>query len=316
MSYDEQFVQEKIEAKLRKIAARRAGVKSSNDQRFFNAHKNDDYYKGVLDSVNSDLKLCGFSIAGSILDLGSGCGTFVKVCKDHNLEVAGVEPDREVIEVAKLKGVGGDIVKGVGEYLPFREESFDVITSMSVLEHVQSPQKVLCESIRVLKRKGFFWLSVPDYSRSFYEGHYDLFWLPLMPKKIAKIYVRLRGRTDAKFIDSIQYITRRDVVNALRNLNVRMIDMEDARIDYVCRRAQAQVRTDCLVKIQDHGKIQSRRWRNIVKSLKWIGFGEKALARLCELYCSMLISISIFILILKNELRLKKGNIVLVVQKF
>jgi len=187
---------------------------------------------------------------------------------------------------------------------------------MSVLEHVQSPQKVLCESIRVLKRKGFFWLSVPDYSRSFYEGHYDLFWLPLMPKKIAKIYVRLRGRTDAKFIDSIQYITRRDVVNALRNLNVRMIDMEDARIDYVCRRAQAQVRTDCLVKIQDHGKIQSRRWRNIVKSLKWIGFGEKALARLCELYCSMLISISIFILILKNELRLKKGNIVLVVQKF
>jgi len=314
--HDEQFVQEKIEAKLREIAARRAGVKPPNDQTFFNAHKNDDYYKGILDSVHSDLKLCGFSIAGDILDLGSGCGTFVKVCKDHNLEATGVEPDCEVIEVAKLKGVGGDIVRGVGEYLPFEEESFDVITSMSVLEHVQSPQKVLCESIRVLKRKGVFWLSVPDYSRSFYEGHYKLFWLPLMPKRIAKIYVRLRGRTDTKYLDSIQYTTRKGVINALQNLNVRMIDMKDARIDYVRRQARAQARTHCFVRIRDPGKIETRSWRKIVKFLKWIGFGEKALARLCELYCSMLISIPIFILILKEKLRLKKGNIVLVVQKF
>jgi len=133
-----------------------------------------------------------------------------------------------------------------------------------------------------------------------------------MPKRIAKIYVRLRGRTNTKHIDSIQYITRRSVMNALLNLNTRVIDMDETRINYVHKQAQVQARTDCLTKMVTPGKIQSRYWRNVIEFLKWAGVGEKVLSRLCEL----LIPIYIFISFLKQKLRLKKGNITLVVQKF
>ncbi len=50
-------------------------------------------------------------------------------------------------------------------------------------------------------------MNIPNYN-SFHEGHYDIFWMPylFMSKKIAKIYVRLRGRKDY-FIDELIFTT-------------------------------------------------------------------------------------------------------------
>jgi SAM-dependent methyltransferase len=52
-------------------------------------------------------------------------------------------------------------VLGVGEVLPFVDESFDAIVSISVLEHVKDPWRCAREMIRVLKKGGELFVEAP-----------------------------------------------------------------------------------------------------------------------------------------------------------
>lgn len=52
-------------------------------------------------------------------------------------------------------------VLGVGEELPFKDESFDAVISVAVLEHVQDPFRCAKEICRVLKPGGELYYSVP-----------------------------------------------------------------------------------------------------------------------------------------------------------
>jgi SAM-dependent methyltransferase len=52
-------------------------------------------------------------------------------------------------------------VVGVGEYLPFKDESFDAVLSHAVLEHVRDPFRCAEEIARVLKPGGTLLCSVP-----------------------------------------------------------------------------------------------------------------------------------------------------------
>jgi SAM-dependent methyltransferase len=52
-------------------------------------------------------------------------------------------------------------VLGVGEHLPFKDNSFDAVLSIAVLEHVRDPFKCAREIIRVLKPGGELYCSVP-----------------------------------------------------------------------------------------------------------------------------------------------------------
>lgn len=52
-------------------------------------------------------------------------------------------------------------VRGVGEALPFKDNSFDAVLSMAVLEHVQDPFQCAREILRVLKPTGDLLCCVP-----------------------------------------------------------------------------------------------------------------------------------------------------------
>jgi SAM-dependent methyltransferase len=52
-------------------------------------------------------------------------------------------------------------VLGIGESLPFGDESFDAVLSIAVLEHVRDPFRCAAEITRVLKRGGRLYAIVP-----------------------------------------------------------------------------------------------------------------------------------------------------------
>lgn len=54
-----------------------------------------------------------------------------------------------------------DIISNM-ENLPFRDDSFDSILCIQVLEHVKEPQIILNELYRVLKKNGYLYASVPQ----------------------------------------------------------------------------------------------------------------------------------------------------------
>lgn len=158
----------------------------------------------------------------SILEIGSGVGSFLIAAKKRELCCYGIEPSIRGIKTALLRDedLNSKLHCGVGENLPFKDGSFDLVVSFQVLEHTQNPKQVLYESIRVLKPGGYLYFVIPNYN-SFWEGHYGLLWLPRFPKVFAKVYLMLRGR-DPKFIDTIQYITPKLIAEAIKEKDIEI----------------------------------------------------------------------------------------------
>jgi ubiquinone/menaquinone biosynthesis C-methylase UbiE len=145
-----------------------------------------------------------------VLDIGSGIGKFISVSNQNGYDCIGLEPSQKACELVKdiLKEEeckGMSLVCGIAESIPFPDDTFDVVISITVLEHVNDMREALSEGIRVLKEQGLFYLLVPNFL-SFWEGHYKVFFIPylLSLKSVFKLYVRLRGR-NVECADSINF---------------------------------------------------------------------------------------------------------------
>ncbi len=149
-----------------------------------------------------------------ILEIGSGCGALVvRARAAYGLDMFGVEPS--LGEFSANLSVCHDMLKhfslptdsvldAQGEALPFPDNSFDVIHSSNVLEHVADPEKTFQEAMRVLKPGGLLHIVVPNYG-SWWEGHYGILWWPNLTRRLAKIYTRLLGR-DPSYVDTLNLI--------------------------------------------------------------------------------------------------------------
>ena len=106
----------------------------------------------------------------SVLDFGAGTGDFLKVCKNNNWEVLGIEPSLEARENAAKKGI---YLKE--NLLDVGNKKFDVITLWHVLEHVEN----LKNTIKFLKGLflpgGRIVVAVPNY-KSYDAEFYKEYW--------------------------------------------------------------------------------------------------------------------------------------------
>jgi SAM-dependent methyltransferase len=87
-----------------------------------------------------------------VLDIGCGVGAFVRRLREFTPQVCGTDVDRESV----LRGVEQvpDLALAVGERMPFRDGSFDVILLHEVLEHVDNDLETLREARRLLAPGG------------------------------------------------------------------------------------------------------------------------------------------------------------------
>jgi|GEM_PF-2419513 len=197
-------------------------------------------------SVCEELADMGISVAGMrVLDLGAGLGGLCAVLAAHGAFAVGVEPGAGWYKVAaeRLRTFpGSSIVAGVGEAIPLASETVDLIVSLQVLEHVQNPLEVIKESFRVLKPGGYFYLAYENYF-SFFEPHYRVPWLPLLPKSLGAAYLRMRGRNPQFLRESVTYTTFHGVRKML------------AEVGFECMRRQKSA--DAL----KSGALTSLKWR-------------------------------------------------------
>jgi SAM-dependent methyltransferase len=96
----------------------------------------------------------------SVLDLGCGRGGVVELFWREVKLAAGIDPD--VPSLAGHRARGMPILRAVGEHLPFAADSFDVVVSVWVLEHLKQPLSVFKEVRRVLRPGGHFVFLTPN----------------------------------------------------------------------------------------------------------------------------------------------------------
>lgn len=91
-----------------------------------------------------------------ILDAGCGTGIFTLDLLSHGSEVVGLDISLPMLMRAreKLKGYPFQIVFGDILNLPFSENVFDKVVSVTALEFIEDPKGAVKELFRVTKKKG------------------------------------------------------------------------------------------------------------------------------------------------------------------
>ncbi len=103
-----------------------------------------------------------------ILDVGCGTGANLRYFSRYG-KVTGIDLSKSALQFCNLRGKY-DLIQASGEEIPFRDNSFDVITMLDVLEHIEEDAKTLKELYRVLKPRGTLLITVPAYN-FLWSGH-------------------------------------------------------------------------------------------------------------------------------------------------
>ncbi|MEI9810460.1 MAG: class I SAM-dependent methyltransferase [Bacteroidota bacterium] len=101
-------------------------------------------------------------LTGTMLDMGSGIGSFVNEMMQNGWQVTGLEPDEDARRVAR-ELYHLDLADTNGFYqLP--ANSYDAITMWHVLEHVHDLPAYVQQLRNILKENGKLLIAVPNYT--------------------------------------------------------------------------------------------------------------------------------------------------------
>jgi len=155
-----------------------------------------------------------FQQQDSILEIGTGSGGIAAYFAEQNMQFNVQAVDVVDSRVSK-EGYQFQLVNGTT--LPFEDESFDVVISNHVVEHVgeyEVQHHHLCEVKRVLKKDGVAYMAVPN-RWMLVEPHYQLIFLSWLPKKYRSKYLKKMRNID--FYDC-EPLERNQIENLFNNV--------------------------------------------------------------------------------------------------
>jgi SAM-dependent methyltransferase len=118
------------------------------------------------------LKSAGERLDGRVLENGCGVGMYVEKLRSHAGMLVGLEYDFD--RTVEAHNYSSNILNAAGEGLPFPAESFDLILSHEVIEHVQDDATAVAEMVRTLKPGGRVVIFCPNRGYPF-ETH-GIYW--------------------------------------------------------------------------------------------------------------------------------------------
>ena len=140
-----------------------------------------EYYRSA--KVIAFLERAGVRIAGRVLDAGCGGGGMPLSLAEEAQMVVGIDPAERFQDAGarlgrerSLRNLHFALADGMA--LPFSEQSFDLVLSHAVIEHVSDAPLYLRECARVLAPRGHVYLSTAPYL-SFAGAHLPRLRIPI-----------------------------------------------------------------------------------------------------------------------------------------
>lgn len=103
-----------------------------------------------------------FRKTNKILDIGCGYGFFLEVAKSKGWEVYGIEVSKEAAKDCEKKGI--KMFPGTIADANFAPEMFDLIISIEVIEHINTPNTFISKAIQFLRKGGAMYVTTPNFN--------------------------------------------------------------------------------------------------------------------------------------------------------
>ena len=129
------------------------------------------WYRGrrtVLEGVIAEV---GLPANARILDAGCGSGRFMVDLAKRGT-VTGVELSDTSVQLARQRAIG-EVVAGSVLEMPFADDSFDLVVSLDVIEHLEDDLAALREFRRAVAPGGALLVTVPAY-QWLWSGHDEI----------------------------------------------------------------------------------------------------------------------------------------------
>lgn len=112
--------------------------------------------------------LASASRRGRMLDVGCGTGNVLRLARRHFESCVGVDLSRPLLaELRRREGAG--LATGEALHLPFRPETFDLVSMYALVHHILDPAPAFREAWRVLRPGGLLYL---DHDPNWYFGRF------------------------------------------------------------------------------------------------------------------------------------------------
>jgi SAM-dependent methyltransferase len=102
------------------------------------------------------LALAEVSPQARVLDVGCGTGRWIRRYSSLGFCATGVDATLQMLRVARTRGTTTPLVAGEANRLPFRDGEFDLVSDVTVIQHIPAAvqSQALVEMTRVLKPGG------------------------------------------------------------------------------------------------------------------------------------------------------------------
>jgi len=124
----------------------------------------DDYLSPVtikrFHEILDDLEK--FRKTNRMIDVGCGIGYFLEAAKERGWEVYGTEFTDEAVKICSDKGI--KMQQGKLNPANYDSNSFDVIISIEVLEHINNPVEEVANFHSILRSVGAVYLTTPNFN--------------------------------------------------------------------------------------------------------------------------------------------------------
>lgn len=97
----------------------------------------------------------------NLLDIGTGTGYLIEILsKEKKAQYYGLDISEEMIKVAKSKKIpNSTFIVGTANNLPYKNNTFDIVTCNQSFHHYPYQEKAMQEAYRVLKPNGLYIIS-------------------------------------------------------------------------------------------------------------------------------------------------------------
>ena len=147
-----------------------------------------------------------------ILDVGCGDGSFSQYSKEKFRRLYGTEISEEAAHIAQKQGVLTTITD-LNSSLSYKDNTFDAVTCLDVIEHLPDPRLLLAEIYRVLRPDGQLVATTPNIR--YFRNLYRLIFKGTFPHTSADTFVWGGGH--------LHYFTRRDLNTLLNKVGFKKI---------------------------------------------------------------------------------------------